>query len=134
MLPTDHGVKLITLIDTPGFDDSSHDDATILTEIAVELRETYEQDRKLSGIIYFPRISDPRMQGSAIKQLRVFRELCGDDSGTLENVILATSRWDRLESEELGIRRQTELENNPRFWKPMCMKGSQVRRFEGTTE
>ena len=109
-------------------------DAEILTEIAAELRETYKHNRKLSGIIYFHRISDPRMEGSAIKQLKIFRELCGDDSGTLRNVILATNRWDRLESEEVGIRRQAELEKNPRFWKSMCLKGSQVARFEGTTE
>ena len=134
MVPIDGGKKLVTLVDTPGFNDSSRNDATILTAIADELRRTYVERRKFSGIIYFHRISDPRMEGSTIKQLQLFRELCGDDSGMLKNVILATNRWDRLENEDLGVRRQKELEGNPRFWKPMCLKGSQVRRFDGTSE
>lgn len=74
------------------------------------------------------------MGRSAVNQLDIFRELCGDDSATLKNVIFATNRWDLLESEEVGIRRQNELENDPRFWEPMCKKGSKVRRYEGTTE
>lgn len=133
-LPTDSGEARVTLIDTPGFNDSMRNDAEILTEIALELHKTYKQNQKFSGIIYFHRISDPRMEGSAIKQLKIFRELCGDDSGTLKNVILATNRWDRLESEEVGIRRQAELVSEPRYWKPMCLQGSQVTRYEGTTE
>ena len=133
-LPTDSGSARVTLIDTPGFNDSMRNDAEILTEIALELHKTYKQNQKFSGIIYFHRISDPRMEGSAIKQLKIFRELCGDDSGTLKNVILATNRWDRLESEEVGIRRQAELVSEPRYWKPMCLQGSQVTRYEGTTE
>jgi hypothetical protein len=91
MVPIDGGKKLVTLVDTPGFNDSSRNDATILTAIADELRRTYVERRKFSGIIYFHRISDPRMEGSTIKQLQLFRELCGDDSGMLKNVILATT-------------------------------------------
>ena len=74
------------------------------------------------------------MGRSAVNQLDIFRELCGDDSATLKNVIFATNRWDLLEREEVGVRRQIELENDHRFWKPMCKKGSKVRRYDGTTE
>ena len=134
MLPTDSGEAHVTLIDTPGFNDSKCNDAEILSKITAEMCETYKQNRKFSGIIYFHRISDPRMDGSAIKQLRMFRELCGDDSGMLKNVVLATNRWDCLEREDVGVQRQTELKENHTYWKYMCQHGSQVTRFKGTAE
>lgn len=134
MLPTGGGEIHVTLIDMPSFNDTIGNDAETLNLIAAELAETYRQNRKLSGIIYFHCISDNHMEGSAAKQLRMFREMCGDDSGVLKNVIFATNHWDRLESEEVGIARLTELENNPCFWKTMCAEGSRVARFQATTE
>ena len=138
MLRTDDGDRLVTLLDIPGFKGSSHNNTTVPDEKAqaVALRNNYAQGRKFSGILYFCLISDIRMEGLAITdtQLKAFHELCGDDSGTLKNVILATNRWDLVESEDAGIQRQDELQNDPRYWKPMCLQGSQVRRFGGTRE
>ena len=138
MLPTDGGETLVTLIDIPGFKDSGHNSTGISNEEAqaVALRDKYAQGRKFSGILYFQLISDIRVGDLAINdtQLKAFHELCGDDSGMLENVILATNRWDLVGSEEVGIQRQTDLENDLLYWEPMCLQGSQVRRFEGTRE
>ncbi len=70
----------ITLVDTPGFDDSERSDTEILTLIADWLQDSFEDRIFLSGIIYLHRISDIRMSGSSIKNLRMFRKLCGTEN------------------------------------------------------
>jgi predicted GTPase len=58
--------KIITLVDTPGFDDSNISDSEILMKLLGWLKETQEDEQKLSGILYLHRIDAPRMQGSAL--------------------------------------------------------------------
>ncbi|KAB8218699.1 hypothetical protein BDV33DRAFT_174927 [Aspergillus novoparasiticus] len=48
--------------------------------------------RPVNGIIYFHRISDPRMTPAAIANIRVLRSLCGGPG--LPAVALATTFWD----------------------------------------
>ena len=136
MLRTDDGERLVTLLDIPGFYYSSHNNTAIPNEKTVALRDTYAQGRKFSGVLYLQLISNIPAEDSEITdaQLNVFQELCGDNTGMLKNVILASNRWDLVENQEVGIQRQAELETNPRYWKPICLQGSQVRRFEGTRE
>jgi len=62
--------------------------------------------RKLNGIIYLHRISDPRMGGTAKKNLRVFREICGDKN--LGHVRIVTTNWN-LVDEKQGNSRQVAL-------------------------
>ncbi|KAH9924831.1 P-loop containing nucleoside triphosphate hydrolase protein [Amylocystis lapponica] len=50
--------RRVTLIDTPGFDDTTKSDTDILKMIALYLSTTYQFGRKLSGVIYMHRISD----------------------------------------------------------------------------
>ena len=135
-LRTDDGEIPITLLDTPGFSDSCRHDTATPSEKAVYLRKTYAGGDKFSGILYFHRISDIPADCPPITsdQRQAFHELCGDDSGMLTNVILATNRWDLVETKEVGFRRLFELEDDPRYWKPMLLKGSRVARFKGTTE
>ena len=40
---------------SPGFNDTSKSDTEILQDISQWLRETYEEDNKLSGIVYLHR-------------------------------------------------------------------------------
>lgn len=67
------------------------------------------------------------MQGSAFKNLRMFRSLCGGDA--LKNVILATSFWDQVEP-RYGEKREQELITSKQFWAEMVAKGSKVMRLE----
>ena len=62
--------------------------------------------RKLNGIIYLHRISDPRMGGAAKKNLRVFREICGDER--LDHVRIVTTNWNIVD-EKQGNSRQDAL-------------------------
>lgn len=101
------------LVDTPGFDDTNRSDTEVLRELATWLTDSYTAHIKLSGIIYLHRISDVRMQGSAKKNLFMFKKLCGNDA--LKNVILATTMWDRVSQSE-GDARELELTSTMDFW------------------
>ena len=123
--------RTIYLIDTPGFDDSKRKDTEVLRELASYLAKSYSQNIKLNGIIYFHRISDNKMQGSAKKNLIMFKKLCGDNA--LKNVILITSMWDRVAENE-GAKRERELLQTPEFWGFMISKGSKAYRHNNSIE
>lgn len=121
----------VYLIDTPGFDDTSRSDSEVLREIAAWLTKSYADDMKLTGIIYLHRISDFRMPGSAKKNLRMFKQLCGE--AALKNVILTTTMWDLVNPEE-GEARENQLRSTPEFWGWMIEKGSSTFRYLNTTK
>ena len=118
----------VYLIDTPGFDDTNRSDNEVLCEIAAWLTRSYTAQIRLSGIIYLHRISDSRMQGSAKRNLLMFKKLCGPDA--LKQVTLATTMWDRV-SEVEGEARERELTSTPDFWGWMVGHGSRVCRHTG---
>jgi hypothetical protein len=114
------------MIDSPGFDNTYRTDTEVLSDISTYLSRTYSQGFKLSGIIYLHPISQARMDDSSLRSLRMLRELVGDYA--LGNVVLATSHWSRVSSEE-GIRRETELKNT--FWKDLISRGAIMTRYSG---
>ncbi|KAG6370908.1 hypothetical protein JVT61DRAFT_10932 [Boletus reticuloceps] len=99
----------VTLIDTPGFDDSREGvtDTDILEKIVRFLEPEEGERRKLNGIIYMHRISDPRVGGVSRKNLRMFHSLCGD--ANLKNVRIVTTNWARVSKEE-GDKREVALQ------------------------
>jgi len=110
--------KKVVLIDTPGFDDSRQDgksqkysDVDVLGMIAGALSLSYNMDRKLNGIVYLHRITDSKIQGSATKNIRMFKKLVGNEA--MKNILLVTTMW---EKEELSVaeKREEELKND--FW------------------
>ncbi|KAL7892232.1 P-loop containing nucleoside triphosphate hydrolase protein [Trichoderma sp. TUCIM 5745] len=119
------------LVDTPGFDDTNRPDAEILREVANWLNISHENRIQLAGIIYLHRISDNRLGGAAMKNLRMFKRLCGKDS--LPCVVLATTMWNKanlLKDEQ----REKELLSRPDFWADMVNQGSQVFRHDNGVE
>ncbi|KAG6331487.1 hypothetical protein ID866_7601 [Astraeus odoratus] len=129
--PHSDGIRNIVLLDTPGFDDTYLTDTRILRTIADWLKETYKQNAKLSGILYFRRITDPRVAGTPLRNLNMFKELCGKDN--FKNIILVTTMWDELQTDtQLGTQREKELVSD--FWQPMIRLGSTTHRFDGTEE
>jgi hypothetical protein len=69
------------------------------------------------------------MAGTPLKNLRMFRELCGRQA--LENIILVTTMWDEVD-EDVGSQREKELRG--KYWKPMIDHGSATARYNGTSE
>ena len=122
----EHQRKLLTLVDTPGFDDSTISDRDILLKLLEWVKAELSNSHKLNGILYLHRIDAPRMQGSSLRNFSVFKQLCGD--GFYKNVVLGTTCWDLLDSAAMGERRETELKGEGGFWHSLVQKGSQVVR------
>ncbi|RSL91091.1 hypothetical protein CDV31_015543 [Fusarium ambrosium] len=108
----DEQKQSITVVDTPGFDDTYRSQGEILAEISEFLAA--------------------QMTGSSMTSLRLLRSLVGDEA--LGNVIFVTNMWNKLRDEDRGeaLRREQELIDE--FWSPMIEKGSYVAQFDGTTE
>ncbi|KAK1835659.1 hypothetical protein QBC39DRAFT_368161 [Podospora conica] len=79
------------LIDTPGFDDTTRSDASVLATIASTLLALHRARRPVLGIIVLHRITDVRLAGSAVKTFRVLQRLCGP--ANYDRVVLATTMW-----------------------------------------
>jgi len=140
---------LVTLIDTPGFDDSRLKDSDVLAMIAAHLSFTYaflfqstitfddtnisshKNGKVLAGIVYMHRISDNRMGGIALRNFKMFRHLCGDSS--LQNVLIVTNMWGQVD-QDLGETREQELATKDMFYKPALDKGARLARHNGTAE
>ena len=120
--------RKVWLIDTPGFDDTNRSDVDTLATIANWAHQANHECKNLSGIIYFHRITDARMEGSSMKDLRMFQELCGEKN--FSNVILCTTMWEKVEEEE-GRRREQELINKENFWGSLVSRGAQVMQHRG---
>ena len=92
--------RTVHLIDTPGFNDSRRSDGETLQELAYWLAAAYERDIKLSGIIYLHCITNNRFQGSAVRALRAFKKMCGEE--VFKGIIVATTMWDKVTTDELA--------------------------------
>lgn len=117
----------VWLIDTPGFDDTFRSEIEVLREVAVWLNRAYQNNIKLTGIIYFHPITETRMRHSALQNLRMFKKLCGEDG--LGSVVLATTMWSQ-QKDVPAENREKELLEDPRFWKHMIDRGSVVFRHD----
>lgn len=142
----------LVFVDTPGFGNTlTHEsDVDILKRIAGWLKSTYvfvtcgqlltqlrcyfcryeSKDIKLSGLLYFHRISDKRMVDTPLKNLPMFEELCGAKT-TFQNIMLVTTMWDEVDK-ETGLKREKELEKE--HWGAMLNRDSTISRFLGTRE
>lgn len=72
----------------------------------------------LAGILYFHRITDNRISGTANRNIRMFGKLCG--SKAAEKVILVTTMWDQVAKQDEGKQRvaQERLEElKSKYWK-----------------
>jgi len=121
----------IILIDTPGFDDTSRSDAEILRELSYALAVLHLRNVRLAGLIYLHRITDPRMTGSAKKNLRLFKSLCGERN--YPRAVLATTMWTGDEiQEERSVGRKREQQLRETYWADMIRGGSEVKRHDGS--
>ena len=125
------GGQPVLLVDTPGFDDTNRVDAAVLQEIATYLQVVHSDRAKLTGILYLHRISDNRMTGVAVKNLRLLRNLCG--TSNLGHVSLTTTMWDATPLAD-GERREQELLSDPRFWGRLQADGATVRRYQNSKD
>lgn len=107
-------------------------DADVLRHLADWLAFTYSQGIRLHGILYLHRITDVRMQGSAKKNLIMFNKLCGENA--LHKVVLVTTMWENLKTNDQGVAREDELRNTKEFWGWMSERGSKIERHTNDAE
>ena len=122
------GDRYVMLVDTPGFNDTVRSDTEILGLLVDWMKDSYGE-RHFSGLIYLHDISGARMTGSVLKNIRMFRKLCGEEN--LRNVILATTKWAITPMND-AIMRERDLCSDQGFWGLMIHAGSMVRRFDNT--
>jgi hypothetical protein len=135
----------VMLVDTPGFEDSREgvSDVDILQQIVEFLGSRgsatpcHRNDdisdsrlRKLSGLLYLHRISDPRVGKVARRNLRMFKKLCGDKA--LKHSVIVTTFWGSV-SERDGLRRERELCADETLFKALLENGARVMRHNFKT-
>lgn len=101
-------------------------DADVLRHLADWLSITYSHGIRLHGILYLHRITDVRMQGSAKKNLVMFNKLCGEHA--LRKVVLVTTMWENLKTQDEGENREDQLRNTDEYWGWMSTRGSKIER------
>lgn len=90
----------VTLIDTPGFDDTNRSDAEILQTIALFLSGSAEAGLPLTGVIFLQSVLTIRMQGSEKTRIRLIEKILGEDA--FPNLVLATTQWSHLKTPKEG--------------------------------
>jgi len=110
------------LVDTPAFDDAGIPDVETLNMLSVWLNGMYMNGIQLCGLIYFHRISDTKMEGTALRNWRAVEKICGDG---FNKVVLTTTMWDSVDS-EVGNNRERALQD---FWKAKTARGWSIKRF-----
>lgn len=120
--------QLVTLLDTPGFDDSGRDDAEILQYIGLHLKAAYDNNILLRGVVYLHRITDNYLRGSSLRSLRILKELCGHKY--YYNIALVTTMWSEIADPKEGEKREKELMTNSDYWKVLIAAGAKVYRHD----
>ncbi|KIW77965.1 hypothetical protein Z517_07798 [Fonsecaea pedrosoi CBS 271.37] len=122
--------RTVYLLDTPGFDDTTRSDAEVLKDISYLLAAMFAAHIRLAGLIYLHRISDARMPGSAVKNLRMFQAVCGESN--YRHVVLATTMWAETGSSDArNVQNQRLRELQDTYWDDMIRSGSKVMKHDG---
>lgn len=90
-----------------------------------------ERQVSLSGIAYIHSISDERMTGSMMKNLKMLKLLIGEEN--MEHCALVTSKWG-LEARGVAEWRESELVENPDYWGRLLAGGASISRFQDSQE
>lgn len=114
------------LIDTPGFDDGERTDEDIFDCLAEWLRQSHAKGQRLSGLLYLHRIIANREKGSDLRNLKVFKSLCG--SKNFDKIVLGITWWDKAEP-DVALARESMLRDEPEFWGDMLKAGARMRRI-----
>lgn len=115
--------RVVHVIDTPGFDDTDQKDGDVLMKIVSYL----SSDVRLSGIIYLQPITDRRVGGVAVRNLRMFQALVGTKN--MSSVRLVTTMWPQDDDGKRQCRKRLKTLKNT-FWKPMIQANAKVVRCD----
>ncbi|KAF5227657.1 hypothetical protein FAUST_11635 [Fusarium austroamericanum] len=124
--------RQVTLIDTPGFDDTLKSDADILQLVANYLSTAYKIGTLLNGLILLQPIHGNRVQGNEMKRTRLFKKILGEDA--YSRVIITTTMWSMLSNDSHGNQQTQERKNRNDVWGDMEARGAQIVRHDDDRE
>ena len=122
------------LIDTPGFG-NAYEAENVMRNLSGWLDEFLtDGSRMVAAILYFHRITDPRISGDALQGLQMFKELC--NPALYSRTYMATTGWEALRGQpgDVGQRREQELRQKPEFWGSMMSHHSEILRIPEISE
>jgi hypothetical protein len=94
------------------------------------LHSRFKAKVRLSGLLYFHRISNNRKNGFPHYNSSTLKRLVRTES--FKNIVLVTTAWDEIEDEETGSLREEQLKLG--YWQPLISQGSRIERFKGTRD
>ncbi|KAK4553241.1 hypothetical protein LTR86_009771 [Recurvomyces mirabilis] len=124
-----HRDRTVHLIDTPGFNDTFRSDDDVFSEVAYTLVKAHQLGIRISGIVYLQSMIDVRMQGTAVRSIRILEALCGRDA--YPGIVLAATHCESCSPAERQ-NKLIELQSNPAFWHGLCKGGSMVAECQNT--
>ncbi|PPQ71317.1 hypothetical protein CVT24_012043 [Panaeolus cyanescens] len=130
----EHPDNPILVIDTPGFADSRFPESKTL-RLVLELIRIVSSQSKLyfAQILYFDRITDPRMAGSKGKLLDIFKAITGNNTG--KTISIVTTMWDHLWREDQVKNAERRLDDlRTIYYKDFVEDGARVVQFLNTYE
>ncbi|KAK0653042.1 P-loop containing nucleoside triphosphate hydrolase protein [Cercophora newfieldiana] len=117
----------VVLIDTPGFDDDARSDLEILEDIGKWLvNKGYARNHQLNGLILLHPITHNRVGGMERKRTRLLENILGPNA--YNRVVIATTMWDDLVSEEAMASRIHGRTGEGGVWADMCKQGATIKR------
>ncbi|KAK3343443.1 hypothetical protein B0T25DRAFT_572453 [Lasiosphaeria hispida] len=88
--------KTFRIIDTPGLDDAPAGNLAVLNKIAEQLQKGTE----VNGVIYFHRVTNARLTGSARANIEIFRKICG--APFFYQTAFVTTMWNTISKDQLS--------------------------------
>ncbi|KAG2008025.1 TKL/TKL-ccin protein kinase [Coprinopsis cinerea AmutBmut pab1-1] len=117
----------IVVVDTPGFDDTLVEDVDVLKRIAAWLATSYAKGLQLGGVIYLHDLSLDRFDSTSMKNLVLFKALCGQ--AAFDKVVLLTTKWGKFADEKIYVAESRENELKTKFWKELIGNRSHPMSF-----
>lgn len=119
----------VELIDTPGFDDSGHNDGDTLFKMTDWLMSSYKSNMLLNGVIYMEPVSETRAGKSERERIALVRSIIG--SQFMNQVVIGSSMWDT--GNRLCQRNEDNRVKDPALWGEMVGPDkATVKHFENT--
>ncbi|CAE6423742.1 unnamed protein product [Rhizoctonia solani] len=119
----------VVVVDCPGFNDTYLTETEILRRLAEFLTTAYEKKYKVAGLLYVHKISDTRIGGASLRQMNMFKALCG--TSAFKNVVYVTNMWSEPPTED-EILREQELRDSDEFFADPLAEGAQMVRHNNT--
>ncbi|CAE6396760.1 unnamed protein product [Rhizoctonia solani] len=118
--------RQINYFDTPGFDDScltSAEQLALIGSFVSGLYEAANQAPNIHGILYVHRITDNKMAGSTLRNLRILEKLLGPDA--FKNLVFVTNMWDS-QPDPKHVKFEQELITNPKYFESAIANGARA--------